>query len=297
MTTTMKKNVYLLGATTLALSLSLLTGCHANRRQRAEAKNKVVSASADELDLAATQEVKQSFQLTPGATVQTSGFNGLLQVETADTNTAEVYIVRSAKNEADFSERKLILQQDGNRLVVRMRNNGDRSLWAMFGSRHEERQRVYLKLPRQLDLEVSGINGKTTIGEISGRVELSGLNGPVKVARATGAAELSGINGNIEITLAQLAKGVQVNGINGSVDLRFADDVNADLEVHGVNGNINPELPNVTVKEQKRGRLEARIGNGGSVIEVSGVNGNIHLLSAKANTGGETSGSSDKASK
>lgn len=291
----MRKNAYLLGAVTLGLGLSLLNGCHGNQRQRAEAKNQVAKASSDELDLDVKQEVRQTYKLVAGSKVETSGFNGLLEVQTADTDTAEVYIVRSARNEADFSERKLILEQDGNRLIVRMRNNRERSFWAMLGSQHDERQRVYLKLPRQIDLDVSGVNGKTTIGEIGGRIELSGLNGPVKVAQATGAAELSGINGNIEITMAQLVKGVQVNGINGSLDLRFAGEVNADLEVHGVNGNINPELPNVTIKEQKRGRLEARVGTGGSAIEISGVNGNIHLLSASAPAA--TSGAGDKAGK
>jgi hypothetical protein len=292
----MRKTAYLLGAATLGLSLSLLGGCHANRRERvvakdkaaevkdkaAEVKDKAATASTDELDFAVKQEIRQSYKLAPGATVDASGFNGLLEVETSDTDTAEIYIVRSARNEADFDERKVILQQEGNRLIVRIRNNRERSFWAMLGGRHEERQRAYLKLPRQLDLNVSGVNGKTSIGEVGGRVELSGLNGPVTVARATGAAEISGINGKVDVTLAQLAKGVEVHGINGNIDLRFAGEVNADVEVRGVNGNINPELPNVTVKQQKRGRLEARVGKGGSAIEVNGVNGNINLLPANA---------------
>jgi len=304
----MSKTAYLLTAATLGMSLSLLGGCHVNRRERAEArerteakdvetKDKAAAASSEELDYAVKQEIRQSYKLAPGATVAASGFNGLLEVETSDTDTAEVYIVRSARAQDDFEDRKIILQQEGNRLIVRMRNNRDRSFWSMLGSRAEERQRVYLKLPRQIDLDVSGVNGKTNIGEIGGRVELSGLNGPVKVARATGAADISGLNGNIEITVAQLARGVEVHGVNGNVDLRFAGDVNADVQVHGVNGQIKPELPNVTVKDQKRGRLEARIGNGGSAIEVGGVNGNISFLPAAAGTAKTTGGGGQTAAK
>jgi hypothetical protein len=292
----MNRNAFLMGATTLGLGLALLSGCHANQRQRAEAKKQVVATSSDELDLAVTQEVRQTYKLAPGAVVETSGFNGLLEVTTSDTDTAEIYIVRSARSEEDFTTRKVILEQQDNRLVVRMRNNRERSFWAMLGSRHDERQRAYLKLPRQIDLDVSGVNGKIIIGEIGGRVELSGLNGPVTVARATGAAELSGINGNIELTMAQLAKGVEVNGINGNLDLRFVGEVNADVDAHGINGNVNPDLPNVTVKEKKRGRLVARIGKGGSAIDVSGVNGNINLLSATA-TSAKTAGGGETAAK
>lgn len=293
----MSKTAYLFTAAALGMSLSLLGGCHVNRRERAEAKDKPAPAASEELDFAVKQEIRQSYKLAPGASVEASGFNGVLEVETSDTDTAEVYIVRSARAQDDFEDRKVILQQDGNRLIVRMRNNRDRSFWSMLGSRAEERQRVSLKLPRQIDLEVNGVNGKTNIGEVGGRVELNGLNGPVKVARATGAADISGLNGNIEITVAQLAKGVEVHGVNGNVDLRFVGEVNADIEMHGVNGQIKPELPNVTVKDQRRGRLEARVGNGGSAIEVSGVNGNINLLSATGEAAKTTGGGSHTAAK
>ncbi|MBI1766193.1 MAG: DUF4097 family beta strand repeat protein [Acidobacteria bacterium] len=289
----MKKTAYLLGAAALGLSLFVTGGCHVNRRERVEAKQKELNATDSDQEYSAKQEVRQSYKLAAGTKVDVSGINGLLQIETADTDAAEIHIVRSARSEEDFKERTLVIEQKGDSLVVRMRNNRERSFWAMLSSRHPERQQAFLKLPRQINLDVSGINGKTEIGEIGGRVELSGLNGPVKVARATGGFELSGVNGNIEATLAQLTKGVEVRGVNGSVDLRFLGEVNADIEVHGVNGSINPELPNLSVKEQKRGRLEARLGNGGTTIEVSGVNGNINFLPAKNAQTAKTAGGAD----
>jgi hypothetical protein len=294
----MKKTAYLLGAAALGLSLFVTSGCHANRRQRAEARDKVVNAPSDELDLPVKQEVRQSYKLAAGNRVDVSGFNGLLQIETSDTDTAEILIIRSARSEEDFRDRNLILEQRANSLIVRMRNNHDRNFWSMLGSRKDERQRAYLKLPRQIDLRVSGTNGKTEIGEIGGRVELSSLNGPIKVARATGGFELMGVNGNIEATIAQLSRGIEVRGVNGNLDLRFLGEVNADVEVRGVNGQINPELPNLSIKEQKRGRLDARIGKGGPGIEVSGVNGNISFLSAAgAQTAKTPSGGAASAAK
>ena len=283
-----KKSTFKLFALCAASAL-LLAGCHVNRRQQAQRKAtlettveaKHVETKSD-TDLPLTQEVRQSYKLAASARVEVSGINGLLQIETTDGSDAEVYVVRSVRNQEDFDQRKLVIEQKGDSLVVRVRNNRERSFWSMLGGRNDERQRAYLKLPRKVELEISGINGKTDIGEITGRVELSGLNGPVKVARATGGFNLSGANGNIEATIAQLTKGVEVHGVNGNLDLRFSGEVNADVEVHGVNGQISPELPNLSVKEQKRGSLEARLGNGGAPIDVSGVNGNIHLLPAAA---------------
>jgi len=304
-------------AVTVGLSLLLLGGCH--RRSKSEVAVKAAGVkvgavepekhaekSADEIDFPVKQEVRQSYKLAPNASVSITGINGLLEVETADTDTAEIYIVRSVRQQDDFNDRDLMVEtQSGksrivrsvrqpddskdrdsmsetqsDKLRIRIQQQRKRSFWSMLTPRSEERQRAYLKLPRQVQLNASGVNGTTRIGEIGGRVGLYGLNGPVTVARATGGAEMHGISGNIEMTLAQFTEGVEVAGVNGNIDLRFAGAVNANIEVRGVNGNVNPELPNVTVLEQKRGRLEARVGTGGPPIEVHAVNGNINLLPA-----------------
>ena len=266
---------------------------------------KPAEKSAEEIDLPFKQEVRQSYKLAPNAIVSISGISGSLEVETSGADTAEIYIVRSVSQQDDFNDRDLTIEtQSGNSRIVRSVSQGNlndrdprnetqseklririqqqrkRSFWSMLTPRGEEHQRAYLKLPRQIQFNAGGIKGVTRIGEIGGRVELNGINGPVTVARATSGAELGGINGNIEITLTQLAKGLQAHGINGNINLRFAGPVNADLEVHGINGNVNPELPNVTVTTQRRGFMEARIGNGGAPIEFGGVRGNINLLPA-----------------
>jgi hypothetical protein len=315
-----KKTTRLIAVTT-GLSLLLLGGCQANRKARPEtvvkaADNTVAEVktmkhaekTADEIDFPIKQEVRQSYKLAPGATVSITGINGLLEVETSDTDTAEIYIVcsvrqqndfndrdllietqsdklrivRSTRNQDDFNDRKLPIEQPNDKLRIRVQQQRQRSFWSMLTPRSDERQRAYLKLPRHVHFYTNGVNGAIRVGEIGGRVEIHGSNGEIKVALATGGAEVAGVNGNVEVTLAQLTKGVQVHGVNGNIDLRFTGKVNADVEVRGVNGEVNPNLPNVTVVDKKRGRLDARIGDGGAPIEVRGVNGNINLLPALA---------------
>jgi DUF4097 and DUF4098 domain-containing protein YvlB len=55
------------------------------------------------------------------------------------------------------------------------------------------------------------------------------------------------------------------------------DGVNADLEAHGINGNVVSDLPNVSIDKGRHGRYSAQIGSGGNSINASGINGNIHL--------------------
>jgi hypothetical protein len=126
---------------------------------------------------------------------------------------------------------------------------------------------------------VSGINGRTTVGEIDGPVRLSGINGKVDVAQAVGYSDISGINGHVKINIAQLSeRGIRVSGVNGGVELQFAEDLNADLEVTGINGSVNTDVTNVTVMGKfSRQNFRAKIGSGGTPIVVTGINGSLKL--------------------
>ena len=242
---------------------------------------KLTKKDGEPIDLPVKQEIRKEFTLQPNVLVIVRGINGKLDVETSATDKAEVYLVRSARNADDFEERKvnISIDNDGD-LAVEIRNNRERSFWSVLGSRHDERQRLQLKLPRSIRFEANNINGNITIGEIDNALMIDGLNGNLKAARVMNRGVFEDVNGNLDVTLANLTKGLAIQGINGNLDLRFADAVNADLEIRGHSGQINNELPNVAVKEKKHGRYEARIGNGGASIEGNGINGNFNLLPA-----------------
>ena len=230
-------------------------------------------------DYAEKDEIHQSYQLSPGARVEVRGINGAVDIETAAGTTAEVNIVRSARTREDLNYHKIIIEATATGLVVRGEKEGERER----GSRDRQvRQRVMLRLPRQVDLGVSGVNGRVNVGEIDGPVRLNGINGRAEVAQAVGYSELNGINGHVRITISRLSEqGIRVSGINGGVELRFTDDVNADLDVTGINGPVNADLPNVTLTGKlNRQDVHAKIGSGGSPIRVSGINGTVKLTRA-----------------
>jgi DUF4097 and DUF4098 domain-containing protein YvlB len=244
----------------------------------------VDSKDEDGVDLAEKQEIRRKFQLRPESKVEVHGINGGVKVETADIDTAEVLVVRSAKTQEDLKQyRQVKIEQHENRLVIAI--EGDRkSVFSSLGRIPEGRQRVVLKLPRKIDFEVSSTNGNVTVGEIQGRIGLYRVNGQIKMARVNGATELNGVNGGIDVSFAPLTgNGVEIRGVNGNIDLRFEGEVNAELDTWGVNGNVEPDLPGVAQKEEepRRGRMRARIGSGGTRIEISGVNGNVKLMKAE----------------
>ncbi|MFN2482761.1 MAG: hypothetical protein ABR554_14995 [Pyrinomonadaceae bacterium] len=231
----------------------------------------------DDREFTERDEFRQSYALAPGAQVRVSGMNGSVDVETSAGGAAEVYVLRTARNRSDLDYHKVIVEQTATGLVVRGESNKGGG-WR--GDNRQVRQRVMMKIPRNVDFTASGINGKATVGELDGPVKLSGINGRVDVAQARGYVDISGINGAVSMLITQITeRGIRVSGVNGSVVLRFDGALNADLAVSGINGSVNADMPNVTMQGRvSRTSFNAKIGAGGSPINVSGVNGSVKLL-------------------
>jgi hypothetical protein len=239
----------------------------------------LVDKGGDGIDLAEREEIRRTYKLEPGARVEISGISGRVDVETANTDIAEVLIIRSAKKREDLQYRKINIQHRPDYLSIGI--EGDhKSIWSAIGSRPEGRQRVILKMPRQVvELETRGVTGDLTVGELDGGVDIGGVNGRVKIAKLTGTAEFHGVNGNITANIAKLSSnGVEINGVNGNTEILFIGEVNANVETRGMNGRVDSDLPNVEVKKAEGfGRYMAQIGSGGPKIEARGVNGNVFL--------------------
>jgi hypothetical protein len=225
-------------------------------------------------------EIRKSFELTPGAEVEVTGINGAINVETSDTRTAEIYIVRIGKEAGALDRRKIVIDGTATRLTIRGQKGDVGFLDRLFGSHPTES--VTLKLPRQVSLATKGVNGAVIVGDLDGSIAVSGVNGKVEIGQATGSAEFHGINGNISVALRTLDKGgVRISGINGNIELRLANGVNADLEARGMNGSVRSDVPEIIVEKSEHGnKYWAHIGTGGSEIQVSGINGNVRLARA-----------------
>jgi hypothetical protein len=204
------------------------------------------------------EEIRQSYELSPGARVELAGLNGSVNIETSETNKAEVFIERTASSQEALDRRKVIIEADANSLRIHGEKGDGTFITRIFGASAGER--VTLKLPRQIALSAKGVNGAFVAGDIDGGVEVSG------------------VNGRVQIGLKKLAKdGVTLKGINGNIELQLGADVNADFDARGMNGRVVSDLPNVEIDKNRRGRYSARIGSGGAGITAKGINGNVRF--------------------
>ena len=255
--------------------------------------SRAVGVSSDNSQGEARDEIRKSFELQPGARLEVQGINGKVEIQTSDTKTAEVYVLRTANCSESLSRREVVMEQTATGLVVRGKEARHLGIWEhLFGSNPSEQ--VTIKAPRQIALSLKGINGRVTTGDIDGSLEVKAINGRVELGQASESAEISSINGNISVGLKQLGeRGARFSGVNGGIELRLASGLNADLTAKGMNGSVRSDIAEVTVDKVDHGsRYSARIGTGGAPITISGINGNVRLTRAESTAA--TATTSDK---
>lgn len=239
------------------------------------------------------EEINRSFTLSPGVRVDVSSISGPVEIKTSEGHTAEVHIVRTARNREDLLLKKFIIEHTPDSLIVRSEDERQGR-----GSRQVQiRERVVLELPRQIELTVKSISGPVTAGNIGGPMQASSISGPVTVGNVGDAVKLSSISGsvrlgsvaghlsasslsgNLSVALTRLdRRGIQLSSISGTVELRFEEDLNADLDATNISGRVHLDVPNVTFRGAADGsNVRARIGSGGSTISISSVSGSIRL--------------------
>jgi hypothetical protein len=224
------------------------------------------------------RRINEAYELDDDARVDIHGINGPVTVEAVDGNTAEVHITSTAGSLSDLDRNQIVVEHTESHLVVHGKGGNDWGFWKWLRG-GEVHHTVVLKLPRRVELAMSGTNGNVSVGEMEGAMRISGVNGRVEIGNAGGFAEVSGVNGKVTMTVTELAdQGLSVNGVNGGVELRLGAEVNADVNINGVNGKMTIEAPNVEVQEQKRNKLRARIGKGGAGITINGINGGVRLV-------------------
>jgi hypothetical protein len=228
-------------------------------------------------------EIRQSYRLPQGArSVVVTDINGSVDIETTAGDTAEVYVLRTARKREDLQHQRVFVEQTPEGLEVR----GETNRWRPWNlvQRTKVEQQVILRVPRQVDVITKNVNGQIKIGEIAGSVRISDVNGDVAVGKSLGYAEAKSINGGLTMTLSHLDnRGLTIKSINGSIDVRFAEAQNADVEGNRINGGVDIKVPNLTFEKwMGHSKFRAQLGAGGSPITLSDINGPVTLAGPRS---------------
>src|ERR1044072_3048832 len=80
------------------------------------------------------EQIRQSYELSPGARVELTGLNGAVTIETSETNKAEVLIERTASSQEALDRRKVVIEADANSLRIHGEKGDGTFITRIFGS-------------------------------------------------------------------------------------------------------------------------------------------------------------------
>jgi hypothetical protein len=219
-------------------------------------------------DLPVRNEINRQYQLAPNTTVEISTVPGSVEIETTSGQSAEIKIVNSAETKADLSCLDTAIEQTPKKLEIL-----NKSLCDIV----RVNQRVMLKLPRNVNLDLQSIAGHVRIGPTEGMVRLNSIAGKVSTGPLQ-AAEMSSLASGLSMEINQIGeRGVRLSSIVGGIELGLSDNLNARFRANSIIGNVVSDIPSIKLSTDGRFDFQAQIGLGGPPISISSVRGGIRL--------------------
>jgi len=220
-------------------------------------------------DFTVQKEIHRQYQLAPDTTVEISTIAGPVEVETISGQSAEVSIVNFAETQADLDCLDTPIEQTSRKLEIH-----SKSLCKIS----RVSQRVTLKLPRNINLDLKQIAGHVRItGPTEGMVRLESIAGHVSTSSLQ-SAEMSSLAEGLSMEIKQIGeRGLRLSSIVGGIELALSDNLNAHFEASSIVGNVLSDIPTVKISTDGRSDFEAQIGSGGPPITISSVRDGIRL--------------------
>src|SRR5215213_11310508 len=241
------------------------------------------SETTQVISLDETERFEQTYPLNSNGRVRVDNVNGSVTIDTWDRNEVKLEAVKTADDKERLAEVEIKIDARKDYLSVetdyaddwRRNNNGG---WKNYGKLTVE---YHLTVPKNAVLDdIQTVNGSVTITNSNNVTKASTVNGEVIATNLRGTAELETVNGTIEANFDQLQSSsrINLNTVNGRVNLTIPSDANATLKADSLNGVITNDFGLPVRKGKYVGRdLYGRLGSGEIKINLSSVNGALSI--------------------
>ncbi|MDX1530929.1 MAG: DUF4097 family beta strand repeat-containing protein [Rhodothermales bacterium] len=128
-------------------------------------------------------------------------------------------------------------------------------------------------------LDLATRNGGIAIDGVTGEVRFRAMNGGVSLVGLGGDVQGRTTNGGLHVVLtgdAWEGRGLDVETVNGGVDVTVPEGYSADFETGTVNGRLRVGFP-VTVEGDVGRRITTTLGQGGAPVRVTTTNGGVRI--------------------
>lgn len=260
MMTTMKTK-YIILTIILGLTVTAFNGC-------SYLKKRVEKTEKEEYKLNASNKTRITIDDSNGK-IKITKTNDTLGIVTI--NAEKSFEVRYDEQDKPIENVKINIDTTGSEIIVKTEIKRDNGL---FRNNRGGEVNYNIKIPANMNVSIDNTNGDILLTGLSGNIDIQTVNSSISFAHCSGMIKVEGVNGGVYANIDS-TRGVNIELVNGTVKLGGLKNLSADVNAQTVNGRIrysNLELTDV-VAEKKT--LTGKINNGGNMISVSTVNGNV----------------------
>lgn len=233
-----------------------------------------ISAMADIED-----RIERSFKFDSNGSISLDNINGDVTIKGCDCDEVTIVAVVEASDQKTRDRIHVEIDASDSRIDIDTRYEKQDRRWS-FGNNYSS-VTYNLTVPKNVKLRgIELVNGDLDIIGVRGEIEAELVNGSVESDSMSGDAHISTVNGEMTLTYLDTSDVDTINleSVNGSIDLRLPQDVSADIEAETVSGRISNEF-GIHVEKGKwvGSSMRGTIGSGDIRVTLENVNGRIRV--------------------
>lgn len=229
-----------------------------------------------------TERFEQTYPIAANGRVKVSNVNGSIVIEAWDRNEVKLEYAKVADSKERLAQVDVKIESRGDYFSAEANYDN----WQRDKSNDNSRTsrldiEFRLMVPRGAVLnEIETVNGSVTAANFANFTKISTVNGSVTATNLRGTAKLSTVNGEVAASFDRLDTDSKINldTVNGRVNLTLPSDANATIRADSLNGNITNDFGLPVRKGKYVGRdLYGKLGSGDIQIKLDSVNGTLAI--------------------
>lgn len=224
--------------------------------------------------------------IATGGTIRIEDLNGSVDVDASSNGTTSVTAVKRWRH-SDPSRVRIVTQPGTNGMTICAIWDDESSTCGEH--EHEGSHGVHnndvsvhftVHVAKGVKVDLETVNGSIDVRGATAAVNAHTVNGRVEIATLGGPVTAESVNGSIRATIDHLVDSnepLELETVNGSVELDAPAALSAALDAETVNGHVETDFP-ITIRSLKaRTQLRGTIGQGGRELRLHTVNGSVTI--------------------
>jgi DUF4097 and DUF4098 domain-containing protein YvlB len=223
---------------------------------------------------ASAQDFNKGYELGAGGRITVTNMSGDVTVTGYDGNTV---LVTGRRTGPDKDVVEIVDRSSGNDIEIGVKYPRNCNCDASVD--------FIVQVPRSTRYvfeKIASMSGDVRVEGVTGAVHATAMSGDVRVGVVDGTVEATAMSGDVEVDIDRLegSGDLTFTSMSGNVELRLPSDVDAEVSIRTVSGDITTDFP-IEVHEQKYGSgqwASGRLGDGSRRLSAKSMSGDVRLL-------------------